>query len=117
MIGSADNQDQPAYLSFDALNNIMKNMKAPQFDYDGFKVLYDTNPDLQPLVKNFDQDGVELNTKSLHQETMQLYHKTIQVQLTKWLKEQLPQHFHKTLDIFFFLLYIITHRSIECQKQ
>ena len=64
MIGSADNQDQPAYLSFDALNNIMKNMKAPQFDYDGFKVLYDTNPDLQPLVKNFDQDGVELNTKS-----------------------------------------------------
>tara|TARA_B100000927_G_scaffold42128_1_gene30015 strand:+ start:591 stop:875 length:285 start_codon:yes stop_codon:yes gene_type:complete len=64
LIGSADNQDQPAYLSFDALNNIMKNMKAPQFDYDGFKVLYDTNPDLQPLVKNFDQDGVELSTKS-----------------------------------------------------
>jgi len=41
VIGSADTQDQPAYLSFDAMNTIMKNLKKPQFDYDGFKRIYD----------------------------------------------------------------------------
>jgi hypothetical protein len=63
MIGSADNQSQPAYLSWDALNQIMRNMKAPQFDYDGFKMIYDANPDIQPLIKNFDNKGLTLATK------------------------------------------------------
>jgi hypothetical protein len=62
MIGSADNQDQPAYLSWDALNQIMRNMKAPQFDFDGFKMIYDSNPDIQPLIKNFDNKGLTLAT-------------------------------------------------------
>ena len=63
MIGSADTQDQPAYLSFDAMNTIMKNLKKPQFDYDGFKRIYDENPEIQPLVKNFDSKGITLYTK------------------------------------------------------
>ena len=63
MIGSADNQSQPAYLSWDALNQIMRNMKAPQFDYDGFKMIDDANPDIQPLIKNFDNKGLTLATK------------------------------------------------------
>jgi len=63
MIGGADNKKQPAYLSFQALNKIMRNIDKPQFDYDGFKVVYDANPDFQAYVKNFDDKGVTLATK------------------------------------------------------
>ena len=58
MIGSADSKGQSAYLSFEALNQIMTNMDLQQFDYDGFKQIYDANPDVQKLVKNFDDKGV-----------------------------------------------------------
>jgi len=63
MIGGADNKNQPAYLSFQALNKILSNVDKPQFDYDGFKVVYDANPDLQAYIKNFDDKGVTLATK------------------------------------------------------
>jgi hypothetical protein len=42
----------------------MNNMDMQQFDYDGFKQVYDANPDLQNLVKNFDDKGVTLATKA-----------------------------------------------------
>ena len=38
-------------------------MDMQQFDYDGFKQVYDANPELQNLVKNFDEKGVTLGTK------------------------------------------------------
>tara|TARA_B100001248_G_C27105090_1_gene328744 strand:- start:66 stop:278 length:213 start_codon:yes stop_codon:yes gene_type:complete len=41
----------------------MNNMDMQQFDYDGFKQVYDANPELQNLVKNFDEKGVTLGTK------------------------------------------------------
>ena len=41
MIGGADNKKQPAYLSFQAINKIMLNTGHPQFDYNGFKAVYD----------------------------------------------------------------------------
>ena len=63
MIGGADNKNQPAYLSFEALNKIMQNTGQPQFDYNGFKAVYDANPDFQMYIKNFDDKGVTLNTK------------------------------------------------------
>ena len=59
MIGSADSKGQSAYLSFEALNQIMTNMDLQQFDYDGFKQIYDANPDVQKL----DDKGVTLTTK------------------------------------------------------
>ena len=37
-------------------------MDMQQFDYDGFKQVYDANPELQNLVKNFDDKGVTLAT-------------------------------------------------------
>ena len=45
------------------MNTIMKNLKKPQFDYDGFKAIYDASPELQPLIKNFDSKGITLYTK------------------------------------------------------
>jgi|TARA_B100001741_G_C15990640_1_gene341970 hypothetical protein len=41
----------------------MKNMDQQQFDYDGFKQIYDANPELKTYVKNFDDKGVTLSTK------------------------------------------------------
>ena len=63
MIGGADNKSQPAYLSFDAINKIMTNIGQTHFDYDGFKSVYDANPDLAAYVKNFDDKGIPLATK------------------------------------------------------
>ena len=63
MIGGADNKNQPAYLSFQALNKMLLNLDQPQFDYNGFKAVYDANPDFQPYIKNFDEKGVTLSTK------------------------------------------------------
>jgi hypothetical protein len=63
MIGGADNKNQPAYLSFDAINKIMTNIGQTHFDYEGFKAVYDANPDLQVYIKNFDDKGITLNTK------------------------------------------------------
>ena len=33
-------------------------MDQQQFDYDGFKQIYDANPELKTYVKNFDDKGV-----------------------------------------------------------
>tara|TARA_B110000495_G_scaffold181162_1_gene175698 strand:- start:50 stop:334 length:285 start_codon:yes stop_codon:yes gene_type:complete len=63
MIGGADNKKQSAYLSFDAINKIMTNVDQTHFDYDGFKAVYDANPELQAYVKNFDDKGITLATK------------------------------------------------------
>jgi hypothetical protein len=63
MIGGADNKNQPAYLSFQALNKMLLNLDQPQFDYNGFKAVYDANPDFQAYIKNFDEKGVTLSTK------------------------------------------------------
>ena len=38
----------------------MKYQDNPQFDYETFKVLYDINPQLQKLIRNFDQEKIEL---------------------------------------------------------
>jgi hypothetical protein len=40
----------------------MKNMGSEQFSYDTFKAAYDADPRIKPLVKNFDQEGIELAT-------------------------------------------------------
>jgi hypothetical protein len=41
----------------------MQNVGAEQFTYDTFKAAYDTDPSVKPLIKNFDKDGIEPNTK------------------------------------------------------
>ena len=41
----------------------MVNVGSEEFDYDTFKAAYDADPLTQGLVKNFDENGVELNSK------------------------------------------------------
>ena len=63
-ISQADRQQQPSYLSWDALNSLMVNIGDEQFDYDSFKNSYDTNPMIKQLIQRFDARGVELKTKT-----------------------------------------------------
>jgi len=44
----------------------MKKAGVPQFDYNSFKATYDSNPQLQKLVK-FDPQGVTINDSSMDQ--------------------------------------------------
>lgn len=64
LISQADNQNQPSYLSWDALNKIMQNIGDEQFDYNSFKNSYDSSPMVKNLVHRFDNRGVELKTKT-----------------------------------------------------
>lgn len=41
---------------------MMKNMGNEQFDYRTFKAAYDTDPRINSMIKNFDQEGVTLKT-------------------------------------------------------
>lgn len=41
----------------------MQNVGSEDFNYDSFKQVYDADPLTQGLVKRFDQNGLELNTK------------------------------------------------------
>lgn len=52
----------PASFSFDKLNVLMKNMGSEQFSYETFKLAYDSDPRIKPLIKNFDQKGITLAT-------------------------------------------------------
>ena len=40
----------------------MKNIGSEQFGYETFKLAYDSDPRISPLVKNFDQEGITLAT-------------------------------------------------------
>ena len=37
-------------------------MSSEQFSYESFKLAYDSDPRIKPLVKNFDQEGITLAT-------------------------------------------------------
>lgn len=42
----------------------MANMGQEEFDYDSFKLTYDTDPTIKTIVHRFDQNGIELKSKS-----------------------------------------------------
>ena len=43
----------------------MQNTGRNQFSYDVFKAAYDSDPKIQKIVKNFDQDKRELKTSEV----------------------------------------------------
>ena len=67
LVKKANNQQQPSYFTWDAFNARMASVGDAQFDYDSFKNLMDTNPQVNAMVmkniKRYDGDGIELNTQ------------------------------------------------------
>jgi hypothetical protein len=61
-IGRAASKKQPAKLNWSALQKIAGDSGFEMgADYETFKSMYDSNPAIQGLVRNFNADGVELN--------------------------------------------------------
>ena len=52
-------------LSIEKLNRFMQNTGRNQFSYDVFKAAYDADPKIQKIVKNFDQEKIELKTSEV----------------------------------------------------
>ena len=42
------------------LDKFMQNQGRGNFNYETFKVMYDSDPKLQQLIKNFDKEKIEL---------------------------------------------------------
>lgn len=62
LVAQANSKQQPSFLNWAALNNLMQNVGEEQFDYESFKAQYDSSPMIQKLVFKFDNRGVELKT-------------------------------------------------------
>ena len=62
LIGRASSKKEPAQFNWSALQTLIQNLGIDfQADYDTFKAMYDANPALQGMVKNFNDKGVELD--------------------------------------------------------
>ena len=62
-IQRANETNNTAELSYQAIGSLMKANGHGSFDYGIFKDLYDTSDEVKAVIKNFDQDGVTLNTQ------------------------------------------------------
>jgi len=62
LIGRASSKNAPSKLNWNAIAQ-MSRSSGFEFgaDYETFKAMYDANPALQSLVKNFNADGIELD--------------------------------------------------------
>ena len=61
-IGRSSSKKEPATLNWASLGKIAADAGFEMgADYETFKSMYDSNPIIQTLVKNFNADGVELN--------------------------------------------------------
>jgi hypothetical protein len=61
-VGRYASKKASAQLNWEAINRVLKSSGSElTADYETFKALYDANPVLQNLVKNFNAQGIELN--------------------------------------------------------
>jgi len=61
-IGRAASKKANSKLNWNGLNQVLK-ARGNELgaDYETFKAMYDSMPAIQQMVKNFNQDGIELN--------------------------------------------------------
>jgi hypothetical protein len=68
---SANDRHSAAPLTWDALNRATQAYGAPDIDYERFAQMYDSNPVLQGIVDNFDQNGIQIKTQQGSAQPMQ----------------------------------------------
>jgi hypothetical protein len=68
-VGRASSKKTPAKLNWASLQKISQD-SGFEFaaDYETFKSMYDSNPTIQALVKNFNDKGIELNVPGAPEE-------------------------------------------------
>ena len=62
-IGRSDAKQAPKTLTWIALSNMLTPFGYGDIDYAGFSKIYDANPAIQPLIKNFNEEGIILGTE------------------------------------------------------
>lgn len=68
-IGRYASKGEAAKLNWKAMNKIAVSSGIDLMaDYETFKAMYDSSPQLQMLVKNFNADGIELNVPGAKEE-------------------------------------------------
>ncbi len=71
-IGRAASKGEPAKLNWASLQKIATDSGFEMgADYETFKAMYDSNPAVQNLVKDFNADGIELNVPGVETDTDQ----------------------------------------------
>ena len=61
-VGRASSKKAPAKLNWNGLQQVLRSMGFEiSADYETFKAMYDASPAIQGLVKNFNDQGIELN--------------------------------------------------------
>jgi len=70
IIGRYASKKENAKLNWAALNKLTNSSGIEMTaDYETFKAMYDSNPALQGLIKNFNADGIELNVPGAPEES------------------------------------------------
>ena len=72
LVGRGDSKNSPQNLSYPALSHLMKNMGNGEINYQIFSDIYDANPGIQQLVKNYNDQGIVLDTKVQYKDDQQL---------------------------------------------
>jgi hypothetical protein len=49
-------------MTWEALNRAMRSYGAPAIDYDRFAKLFDSDPTIQDLIDNFDENGIQIKS-------------------------------------------------------
>lgn len=52
-------------ISFDKLDTVMSNAESSQFTFDTFKAAYDQDPRIKAIVKNFDQNKIDIKNNEV----------------------------------------------------
>lgn len=63
LTGRGDSKHAPQSLTYIALSNILKNLGYGVIGYNEFQRIYDENPQLQPIIKDFNEKHIVLGTK------------------------------------------------------
>lgn len=62
-IGRSDAKQASQTLTWPALSNMLRGFGYGDIDYAGFRRIYDENPSIHPLIRNFNEEGIVLGTQ------------------------------------------------------
>lgn len=61
---TANDKNTTASMTWDAINHATQAYGAPDIDYERFAKLFDSDPSIQAVVDNFDENGVQIKTNA-----------------------------------------------------
>ena len=68
LMGRANKKGSPLEFSYAGLSNLMKNMGYGSIDYNGFDKIYQSNPSVQAIIQNYNEEGIVVATDEIDPE-------------------------------------------------